>query len=420
MGIQVIFYFYFCPQLSTINYTVLTMYPNLRYAFYDIFGIDIPMLGLIQSFGFWMAMAFVVSALWLTREFKRREKEGILHPHEEKYKVGVKFSAYDAVSNALLGFFLGFKGLYIALNPQVFAGDNAKDVLFSWEGYWLVGILLAAAMVGWRYWERKKENEQYPEEKELSRQVFPHQHVGDIIVIAAISGIAGAKLLYLLENLNELSTDPFGAIFSGSGLTVYGGLILAAFTTVYYTRRWGIPTGQLLDTAAPTMMFAYGVGRLGCHFSGDGDWGDPNPNPDSMPWLPNWMWAYRYPNNVLEEGIKLEECGYPADFGSYCTILEQPVYPTPVWEFMMATLIFGILFLLRRRVQAASGLLFCIYLIFNGLERFAIEVIRVNPTYQIFGLTIPLSQAQIIAIILFLIGVGTTIWKFRQLKKANT
>lgn len=388
------------------------MYPNLRFAFYDLLGIDIPALGLIQSFGFWLAMAFLSAAVWLTVEMKRREGIGLLSPMEVSYQVGQPFSAQDAITNGLMGFLLGFKGLYIVLHPELFAGEEAKRALMSGDGYWLAGILLAAAMIGWKYWERKKESEQYPQPQELKRQIYPHERVGDIIVIAAISGIAGAKLLYLLENTHELREDFFGAIFSGSGLTVYGGLILAAFIVVRATRKWGVPTGQLLDIAAPAMMLAYGVGRLGCHFSGDGDWGDPNPNPNPG-WMPDWLWGYTYPNNVLAEGVPLTDCGYPADFGNFCTVLPQPVYPTPVWEFLMATTIFGILYLLRTRTKV-PGLLFCIYLIFNGLERFTIEVIRVNPTYEIFGLTIPLSQAQIIAIMLFTIGLVMTLVLMRK------
>lgn len=363
-------------------------------------------------------MAFIVAALWLNREMRRRERLSMLLPTTEQFVVGKPLSPVSLINNILLGFFLGFKGLYVALNPGLFAGDQARSVLFSWQGYWLAGIALATALGGLRYWEYLKERAKYPQPETLSREVFPSQRVGDIIILAAVSGIAGAKLLYLLENLDELRADPFAAIFSGSGLTVYGGLILAGFVVVYYARRWGIPGGQLLDIAAPAMMIAYGVGRLGCHFSGDGDWGDPNPNPNPG-WLPDWLWGYTYPNNVLNQGIPLPDCGgYPADFGEYCNVLPSPVYPTPVWEFLMAAAIFGILVALRKRCRI-PGLLFSIYLIFNGVERFLIEVIRVNPTYQIFGLTIPLSQAQIIAIILFLIGLGMTIYLGRKQMQQN-
>ena len=58
----------------------------------------------------------------------------------------------------------------------------------------------------------------------------------------------------------------------------------------------------MLDIGGPGMMLAYSVGRIGCHMSGDGDWGIININPKPFSWLPDWLWAYTYPNNVAIEG----------------------------------------------------------------------------------------------------------------------
>ncbi|MCH2045572.1 MAG: prolipoprotein diacylglyceryl transferase [Saprospiraceae bacterium] len=387
------------------------MYPNLRYAFYDFFGVDIPALALIQSYGFFLAMAFLVSAIWLNKELRRREKVGLLQPVKEEVKVGQPFTVADGIVNALIGFLLGYKGVYALFNPSIFNGNSTKGALLSpYVGYWWAGIILAVLFVYLKYRERQKAKEEYPEPQTIERDIYPHQRVGDIIIIAAVSGIIGAKILYLFGAPDEFHADPIGALFSGSGLTVYGGLILATFVVIYYAKQKKIPIRQLMDICAPAMILAYGVGRLGCHFSGDGDWGDPNPFKQPS-WLPDWMFAYNYPNNVLNEGIMMSECGYPPSFGDYCHQLENPVYPTPVWEFMMAFIIFLILVALRKRIKV-HGLLFAIYLVFNGLERFMIEVIRVNAEYELLG--VKLTEAQLIAIVLFFIGLIFTILLCRQ------
>ncbi len=383
------------------------MYPNLRFAFYDIFGLDLPALGLVQSYGFWLALSFLAAAWWLGVEFRRREREGLMIGVEETYIVGQPLNAIDLVWNAILGFVLGFKGVYAVMNSTVFAGADAKDNLMSLaHGYWWAGILLSAGFVAWKYWEKQQEKKIYPAPKELTRTIYPHQRIGDIVIISAISGVFGSKLFYLLE---EQPADWVGALFSGSGLTVYGGLITAFFVVSYYLYKKKMSYSNVLDTAGPAMILAYGVGRLGCHFSGDGDWGDPNTAAKPFAWLPDWAWAYSYPNNVINAGVALPDCGgYPfaAEYG-YCMQLVPPAYPTPVWEFAMGVMIFALLASLRRWAKQ-GGLLFSMYLIFNGLERFAIETIRVNGEYNIFGYM--LTQAQVIAVILFIIGIILTIY----------
>jgi len=396
------------------------MYPNLRFAFYDIFGIDLPFLGLVQMYGFLLAISFLVAAWWLMVEFRRREAAGLMQGVEESYKVGEPISPFDIVWNFILGFFLGFKGVYAMMNADAFSGDNAKENLMSWEhGNLIAGIIGAAGFVFWKYVEKRAEHKTYPEPQVLTRTVMPHQRIGDIVILSAISGVFGAKVFYLAEA--QPSADKFwDAALSGSGLTIYGGLIVAFVVVSIYIYRKKIHYLHLLDTAAPALILAYGVGRLGCHFSGDGDWGIANTSPKPFSFLPDWLWAYSYPNNVVNSSDQthnvMSDCGgYP--FGNvynYCTELAPPVYPTSVWEFLLCTIIFLILVSLRKWATQ-GGLLFSIYLIFNGIERFSIETIRVNPDYQFMGFN--LSQAQFIALILLAIGlISSTILYIRQRK----
>ena len=161
----------------------------------------------------------------------------------------------------------------------------------------------------------------------------------------------------------------------------------------------------MLDAFAPTMMFAYAFGRIGCQISGDGDWGIANPTPNPYSWLPDFMWSYTYPHNVLGEGSPIPGC-----VGPYCNQLAIPVYPTPLYELLICFALFGLLWFLRNKIKV-PGQLFSIYLIMNGLERFFIEKIRVNTEYNIlFNPT----QAELISTGLIIMGIASFIYFKRR------
>jgi prolipoprotein diacylglyceryl transferase len=201
--------------------------------------------------------------------------------------------------------------------------------------------------------------------------------------------------------------DPVGALTSGGGLAFFGGLVLGFVAVVAYMYRHRIPFWPTADAVAPALVAGYGVGRIGCQLSGDGDWGLVNtaPKPGWMGFLPDWMWAFRYPHNVLNTSntdpvpsVPIEGCDW-----QYCMQLSEPVWPTPFYETLMMLVIFGILWALRKRIRP-QGMLFFIYLLLIAAERFFIEKIRVNVPHQVAG--IELTQAEIISIALFLIGLG--------------
>jgi prolipoprotein diacylglyceryltransferase len=118
--------------------------------------------------------------------------------------------------------------------------------------------------------------------------------------------------------------------------------------------------------------------------------------------------AYDYPHNVINEGIPIESC-----HGSHCHILETPVFPTSLYEFSICALFFVGLWFSRKRIKIA-GLLFGIYLVLNGVERYIIEGIRVNIQYDVAG---GLTQARIIAICLILGGIALRAWLILKRKK---
>jgi phosphatidylglycerol:prolipoprotein diacylglycerol transferase len=225
-----------------------------------------------------------------------------------------------------------------------------------------------------------------------TREASPSVLVGTLAIIAAVGGIVGSKVFHILENLDQFALDPMGMIFSSGGLTFYGGLIVAGVSIAWYIRKKGLAVGAFADAVAPGLMIGYGIGRIGCHLAGDGDWGiaaDIAAKPD---WLPMWLWAESYPNAII---------GAPP----------QPVYPTSIYEFLMAAAIFGILWAARKH-PFLNGWLFSLYLVFNGVERYFIEQIRVNNMLDFIFFRA--TQAEVIAVLTVLVGIAGLVYTSRQ------
>lgn len=400
------------------------MYPNLYFALYDLFGIDWPVLKLINSFGLFVALAFLAASRVLSVELRRKESHGLVKGKTVTLLVGKPASRADLITNALLGFLFGYKFMYLLVNAgELFkAGGLPQQHLFSPDGSLLWGFIFAAAFAGWRYYEGEKNKLPKPEERSEYRPAW--HYTGNITLVAAVSGIIGAKFFHLFENPAEFIDffrNPSLDSFLG-GLTIYGGLIMGALGVYVYSRKIKVAFIHLCDATAPGLMLAYGIGRMGCHVSGDGDWGIPNPNPKPgwMSWLPDWAWSYQYPNNV-NAVMGPREAGYTGKlisendpwpiFEGYGTYLDPGVYPTPLYETVMALIIFAGLWAVRKRIKT-PGMIFGIYLIFNGLERFFIEKIRVNSTYDLFNFKI--TQAEIISTLTFIAGVIMVTYLYRK------
>jgi phosphatidylglycerol---prolipoprotein diacylglyceryl transferase len=427
------------------------MYPNLYYIFKDWFGVSWHGLSFLNTFGLFVALGFVTAAIVLSKELQRKEKQGLLSPREEMIMVGKPASFAEILINGLVGFIFGYKifGLFISKPVEV----NPQDYIASTGGNWIGGLLLGAALAFYKWHEKDKEKLKEPERRNV--RIWPHDRVGDIIILGLIFGIIGAKLFDNLENWSDFVKDPIGRFFSMSGLTFYGGLILAAIAICWYASKKGIKIIHLVDAAGLALLLAYAVGRIGCQVSGDGDWGVFNsayvvnadgkvieagsgdyqnqlnknaayylngevPGKDSAliqvtdrtyeslakvphkafkgpSFLPKWMFAYTYPNNVNKDGVLIAGCKE-----DHCRALPQPVFPTPFYETVVCTLLFLILWSIRKKITT-PGVMFGIYLILNGIERFTVELIRVNNTFPLFGLH-P-TQAEIISASLVLAGL---------------
>ena len=370
------------------------MYPNLYYAFKDLFGVEIGPLRFVNSFGFFVALAFLVGAAILTAELQRKSKAGLLQPTEDEITVGEPASAGDLIINFVLGFLLGYKILALFFLSSE-ATQDPQAFIFSGMGSWPLGIAVGLLFAGLKYWEKKKQQLQKPEKRKV--RIWPQDRVGEITVLALIFGLVGAKMFDIFENWSGFVQDPAAYLFSPSGLTFYGGLICATIAIIIYARKHKIPVVHLADAIAPPLMIAYAIGRIGCQVSGDGDWGIVNLAPNPISWMPDWMWSYNFPNNVNEAGVPIPGC-----IGKYCNQLPQPVYPTAFYETVMGFILFGVLWAVRKRLKP-FGAVFALYLILNGLERFLIEKIRVNNEMDLFGFH-P-TQAEVISTCLMIAGV---------------
>ncbi len=384
------------------------MYPRLSDLINDLFGTDINLP--IQSYGFFLAMAFFVAGIFLRSELIRKEKLGEIQPTKKKVTIGNPPSFVEMLITFLTSFILGFKiiGL-VTYYDQVIA--NPQAFVFSLEGSWLGGITIAILATSYQYYIQNKNKLKVPKIEEII--VPAKDQMWPVIFIAVIFGIIGAKVFHQLENMDDFLADPIGSLFSFSGLTFYGGLIVATGAVGYYGEKNGIKWKHMADAVAPSLIIAYGIGRIGCQIAGDGDWGIVNliPQPEWLSFLPEWTWSYDYPHNIINEGVLMPGCS-----GAHCYRLAQPVYPTPIYETTLSILIFIALWSIRKKITI-PGSLFAAYLMLNGLERFFIEKIRVNNIFDMMGMRV--TQAEIISTSLFFLGLVFMIFLIIQNNKTK-
>lgn len=400
------------------------MYPTLYHLFQDLFGVEWTLFKAIPMFGFWVGMAFLVASWLGGKELKRREKLGYLSPQKKTITIGEPANLADYIGNGVIGFILGFKLIYLITNSSVV--DDFPGFILSRTGSIIGGVLGLVALVGWKYYESKKQTLAEPYKKEIN--FHSHEHMGNITMISVVSGILGAVIFGFLEQPSKLYSefieDDYNIEKLYGGLTVYGGVILAVIANIYYFWKNKLNFRQYLDALGPTVLLAYGIGRIGCQMAGDGDWGIVNtdPKPDWMSFLPDWLWAYDYPNNVNETAIPFDGYnGYFSETNEQRQFLRQlwnenhklivPVYPTPLYEVIMSTILFAGIWSIRKIVKIPL-MIFSLYLLATGVERYLIEQIRVNTGHDT-GLT----QAEMISIGLIITAIGLGIFSYLQFKK---
>jgi len=193
-----------------------------------------------------------------------------------------------------------------------------------------------------------------------------------IVAVVTVAGVIGSKLWHVLEAPHALIAHPMDLLFDRAGFAWYGGLVVGILTLLWQARVYKLGSLQMLDLASPAAAIGYGVGRLGCLVSGDGDYGIPTKLP----------WGMSFPHGLV-----------PTD---------QRVHPTPIYELLAALLILWILWRQGAPERPKPiGQITGEYLILTGAARFLVEFIRINPRI-LWGMT----NAQLASLGAIVFGLG--------------
>jgi len=230
-------------------------------------------------------------------------------------------------------------------------------------------MAVAALAAGWLVW------------LELKRYRYDPEFASTMVIAGAVGGLLGARIFYIFEDWDRFVLAPIDFLISGAGFTWYGGLLGGVLAESWVVKRKGIPWLHAADISAPALALAYGIGRIGCHIAGDGDWGV----------VSNAPWAVAYTKAIIGWVHPLTGVPYPAGV---------KVHPTPLYELIESLVVFGILWSVRKR-ELPYGMIFWLYLVLAGTARFIVEFWRINP---MIGLG--MSQAQWMSLVLVLLGAS--------------
>jgi phosphatidylglycerol:prolipoprotein diacylglycerol transferase len=222
----------------------------------------------------------------------------------------------------------------------------------------------------------------------------------NVVALAVVAGVIGAKAWHELQSISTIGPDIQASIREAggsklmgvltwfqSGFAWFGGL-LAAIGVLIWQGIVAKPNGlrgtraaiRMLDLAAPAAALGYGVGRIGCLLSGDGDYGINT----TLPWGVHMM-------NGVDRYHRALVLPYPPD---------ALVQPTPIYELLFAIVLAW--WLWRRTTNPRPlGFLTGEYLALSGIGRFLVEFVRINPRIYFHH---TMSNAQVAALASVAVG----------------
>jgi phosphatidylglycerol---prolipoprotein diacylglyceryl transferase len=229
---------------------------------------------------------------------------------------------------------------------------------------------------------------------ELKRYGHDPEVAASVVFAAAIGGLLGARVLFILEEWQSFTHAPFELVFSGAGFSWYGGLVGGAIAAAWIFKKHRVPLARAADMSAPALALAYGIGRIGCFLAGDATWGKVTDVP----------WAMAFPAAVAGWADPVTGVPYPPG---------ARVHPTQLYELVQSLVVFVILWSIRKR-NYPSGMFFYLYLVLTGSMRFIVEFWRANPTV---GLA--MTEYQWISLVLVILGIGLLCYrrKSEQIKQ---
>jgi phosphatidylglycerol:prolipoprotein diacylglycerol transferase len=200
---------------------------------------------------------------------------------------------------------------------------------------------------------------------QAKRQNFNPEAIFNFAFIVFISGIIGARIFYIIENLGFYLKRPLEIIMlQRGGLSWFGGLLFGLSCAILYLKKNKLPVYKTLDLVAPFVALGQAIGRIGCLLNG---------------------------------------CcfGKESRFGIYFPVHKAFLIPTQAYASLILLVSFIFLRFMQERPHKDGQIIFS-YLLFYSLKRFFIEFWRADNPAVLFGMTL----FQIISIVIFCTSVS--------------
>ncbi len=198
------------------------------------------------------------------------------------------------------------------------------------------------------------------------------QLVYDVALWAFPAGVIGGRLYFIATSWNEVPPHWWGpfAVWNG-GLGIWGGIALGTLAGIVVLRRHGANVALFLDAAAPALLVAQAIGRIGNYFNQE-LFGLPS----KLPWA-----------------LEISPAHRPVAYAQYATF-----QPTFLYELIWNLLLAGALVWLGRHRQIRPPGLFALYIAGYSFARIGEELLRVDPAHHILGLRLNLYVASILCL----------------------